>query len=113
GAGTPHRFRSPDVEQAPLLSRLCAAGAVPVGATNLDPFSYSTTGENPFVGAPVNPRDPGLLVGGSSSGSAVAVSAGIVPFAIGTDTGGSIRIPAAFCGVWGWKPTNGLLDTSG
>lgn len=112
-AGTPHRFRSSDVEQAPLLSRLFKAGAVPVGATKLDPFSYSTTGENPFHGAPVNPRDPGLLVGGSSSGSAVAVSAGIVPFAIGTDTGGSIRIPAAFCGVWGWKPTNGLLDASG
>lgn len=113
GDGTPYRFPSRGVEQAPLLERLFAAGAIPVGATNLDPFSYSTTGENPFYGAPVNPLDPELLVGGSSSGSSVAVGAGIVPFAIGTDTGGSIRIPAAFCGVWGWKPTNGLLDASG
>ncbi|MAM84689.1 MAG: hypothetical protein CL472_08510 [Acidobacteria bacterium] len=113
GDGTPYRFRPREGEQAPLLERLFVAGAIPVGATNLDPFSYSTTGENPFYGAPVNPRDPELLVGGSSSGSSVAVGAGIVPFAIGTDTGGSIRIPAAFCGVWGWKPTNGLLDASG
>lgn len=111
--GTPHRFSPRGAVQAPLLSRLFAAGAVPIGATNLDPFSYSTTGENPFHGSPVNPRDPELLVGGSSSGSSVAVGAGIVPFAIGTDTGGSIRIPAAFCRVWGWKPTNGLLDASG
>lgn len=113
GDGTPYRFPPQGVGQAPLLERLFAAGAIPIGATNLDPFSYSTTGENPFHGAPVNPRDSELLVGGSSSGSSVAVGAGIVPFAIGTDTGGSIRIPAAFCGVWGWKPTNGLLDVSG
>lgn len=113
GDGTPYRFPTQGLEQAPLLDRLFAAGAIPVGATNLDPFSYSTTGENPFYGPPVNPLDPELLVGGSSSGSSVAVGAGIVPFAIGTDTGGSIRIPAAFCGVWGWKPTNGLLDASG
>lgn len=111
--GTRHRFPPREATQSTLLSRLFAAGAVPIGATNLDPFSYSPTGENPFYGAPVNPRDPELLVGGSSSGSSVAVAAGIVPFAIGTDTGGSIRIPAAFCGVWGWKPTNGLLSSSG
>lgn len=112
-AGTPYRFHARETAQAGLVSRLLAAGGVPVGATNLDPLSYSTTGENPFHGAPVNPRDAALLAGGSSSGSSVAVAAGIVPFAIGTDTGGSIRIPAALCGVWGWKPTNGLLDISG
>ena len=113
GAGT--RLRLPNVtgEASPVLLRLCEAGAIPIGATVPDPWCYSTTGENADLGAPVHPADASLLVGGSSSGSAVAVAAGIVPFALGTDTGGSIRIPAAFCGQWGWKPTNGLLEAAG
>lgn len=113
GAGTRLRLSNAAGEVSPMLRRLCEAGAIPIGATVPDPWCYSTTGENAYLGAPVHPADATLLVGGSSSGSAVAVAAGIVPFALGTDTGGSIRIPAAFCGQWGWKPTNGLLEAAG
>lgn len=113
GAGTRLRLANAAGGVSPVLRRLCEAGAIPIGATVPDPWCYSTTGENADLGAPVHPNDSSLLVGGSSSGSAVAVAAGIVPFALGTDTGGSIRIPASFCGQWSWKPTNGLLETAG
>lgn len=95
------------------LTRLKAAGAVAIGATNLDPHCYAATGLNPFLGRTLNPRGTNFAVGGSSGGSSAAVAAGIVPFAIGSDTGGSVRIPASFCGVYGFKPSSGLLADKG
>jgi aspartyl-tRNA(Asn)/glutamyl-tRNA(Gln) amidotransferase subunit A len=89
------------------------AGAVIVGKTNTHEFAYGTTNDNPHYGATRNPWNPALSTGGSSGGSAAAVAAGIVPLALGTDTAGSIRIPAALCGAVGLKPTTGLVSTSG
>ncbi len=95
------------------LARLDAAGAVAIGALNLDPHCYTAVGLNPHFGRVRNPHEPRVAIGGSSSGAAAAVAAGIVPFAIGTDTGGSVRIPASLCGIWGFKPTHGLLTDPG
>ena len=100
-------------EHSPLISAMENAGAVAIGATNLDPWCYTATGINTLTGSPVHLNDPDLLVGGSSSGSAVAVAADIVPLAVGSDTGGSIRIPAALCGIFGYKPTNGTISAIG
>src|SRR5215207_8190408 len=86
---------------APVVARLAAAGMVCIGKTNLSELAYSGLGLNPHFGTPPNPRGAGRAPGGSSSGSAAAVAAGIVPCAIGTDTAGSIRVPAAFCGIAG------------
>lgn len=86
-----------------LISAVNAAGAVFTGKTHLHEFAYGITGENPHYGDVEHPRYPGRSTGGSSSGSAAAVAAGIVPFALGTDTGGSIRVPAAFCGLYGFR----------
>lgn len=88
-----------------LVSALAARGAVCAGKTQLHEFAYGLTGENPFYGDIDNPARPGTTTGGSSSGSAAAVAAGVVPFAVGTDTGGSIRVPAAFCGLHGFRLT--------
>jgi aspartyl-tRNA(Asn)/glutamyl-tRNA(Gln) amidotransferase subunit A len=101
------------VGDAPALVRLEAQGAVPLGRLQLDPLAYSTTGLNPLLGNVRNPHAPDRIAGGSSSGAAAAVAAGAVAFAVGTDTGGSIRIPAAYCGVTGLKPTFGRLPTQG
>jgi aspartyl-tRNA(Asn)/glutamyl-tRNA(Gln) amidotransferase subunit A len=90
-----------------LVSLLHAAGAICAGKTQLHEFAYGITGENPHYGDCEHPRFPGRTTGGSSSGSAAIVAAGIVPFAIGTDTGGSIRVPAAFCGLYGFRLTPG------
>jgi aspartyl-tRNA(Asn)/glutamyl-tRNA(Gln) amidotransferase subunit A len=98
---------------ASVLRRLDAAGAVSLGALNLDPFAYAATGANPDLGDTRNPWDPARIAGGSSGGAAAAVAAGAVPFAIGTDAGGSIRIPAALCGVTGLKPTLGRIPKAG
>lgn len=98
---------------APLVARLRAAGAVCVGKTNLDQFATGLTGTRSPYGACESPLLPGLISGGSSSGSAVAVAAGLVPFALGTDTAGSGRVPAALCGVVGLKPSRGLVSTLG
>lgn len=95
------------------LARLASAGAVPVGITNLDPHCYAATGLNALQGRVRHPVDGRFVVGGSSGGSAVAVATGIVPFALGTDTGGSVRIPASLCGVYGFKPTHGLIRDAG
>ncbi|HEX6509070.1 MAG TPA: amidase [Chloroflexota bacterium] len=98
---------------SPALDRLSAAGAVGLGWLNLDPFSYTTTGTNPEFGSVRNPWDPARMTGGSSSGPAAAVAFGAVPFAVGGDTGGSVRIPAAYCGVVGLKPTFGRVPRRG
>jgi len=98
---------------APVVSKLADAGAVMVGKTGLHELAYGVTSDNPHYGAVRNPRDPERSPGGSSGGSAAAVATEMAFMATGTDTGGSIRIPAAFCGVAGLKPTYGLVDRAG
>ncbi len=88
-----------------LVARLRELGALPVGKTHLHEFAYGLTGENPHYGNVDHPGFPGHDAGGSSSGSAAAVAAGLVPFALGTDTGGSLRVPAAFSGLYSWRET--------
>jgi len=95
---------------APLVQTLLDAGACFVGKTNTDELAYSLVGGNIHFGMPINPRDPDLIPGGSSSGSAVAVAAGLADIGLGTDTSGSIRLPAAVNGLIGWRPTHGSLD---
>ena len=98
---------------APVTARLRAAGAVIVGKCNLHEFAFGTTGEESAYGPTRNPRAPDRVPGGSSSGSAVSVAAGMALASIGTDTGGSIRIPASACGVVGLKPTHGEVSAAG
>ena len=100
-------------ETADAVRRLEAAGYTPVGKTNLHEFAYGVTSENPHFGTVPNPIRPGRIAGGSSGGSAAAVAAGLADVALGTDSGGSIRIPAACCGVVGFKPTHGLVPLDG
>ena len=90
-----------------------AAGYANVGKTNLHEFAYGVTSENPHFGTVPNPLAPGRIAGGSSGGSAAALAAGLADAALGTDSGGSIRIPAACCGIVGFKPTYGLVSTDG
>jgi len=94
---------------APVVERLRRAGALCVGKTNLDQFATGLVGMRSPYGVPRNPFDPAYIPGGSSSGSAVAVAAGLASFALGTDTAGSGRVPAAFNNIIGLKPTRGLL----
>ena len=98
---------------SPLVSSFVQAGAIVLGTTNLDELCYGMTGLNARFGTVRNPLDETRIAGGSSSGSAAAVAAGIVPFALGSDTGGSIRVPAACCGIVGFKPSHGLLSLEG
>ena len=98
---------------APVVEKLNQAGAVMLGKTGLHEIAYGITSENPHFGVIRNPRDPERSPGGSSGGSGAAVAAGMVFMATGTDTGGSIRIPASFCGVVGLKPTYGAVDRTG
>ena len=95
----------PAAEDAPVVARLRAAGAVIVGSTNMSEFAFSGVGFNPHYGTPGNPADRRRVPGGSSSGAAVSVADRMAVAALGTDTGGSVRIPAAVCGIVGFKPT--------
>ncbi|MBI2903078.1 MAG: amidase, partial [Candidatus Methylomirabilis oxyfera] len=104
---------APSSIDAEVVARLRAAGAVVVGAANLPELAYGVTSENPHFGAVRNPRRPEHMAGGSSGGSAAAVAARLALGAVGTDTGGSIRIPAAACGVVGLKPTYGRVTRRG
>jgi Asp-tRNA(Asn)/Glu-tRNA(Gln) amidotransferase A subunit family amidase len=103
----------PAAEDAPVISRLRSAGCVFVGKTNLHEFAYGVTNINPHYGNALNPHDPTRVAGGSSGGSAVAVATGQCDWAIGSDTGGSIRIPGSLCGVAGFKPVFGSIDIGG
>jgi amidase len=98
---------------AAVVDRLLAAGARLVGKTHMDEMAYSLLGANPHYGTPINPAAPERHPGGSSSGSAVAVAAGLVSFALGTDTAGSCRAPAAFCGVFGFRSSHGAIPMAG
>ena len=103
----------PAIEDAEVVRRLLAAGCAISGRANMHELAYGVTGLNSWTGTPINPRYPQLMPGGSSSGSAVAVAAGLVEFAIGTDTGGSIRVPATCCAVVGLKPSFGRVSRKG
>lgn len=98
---------------APVVARLRAAGAVIVGRTNLSEFAFHGIGSNPHFGTPKNPIDPARVPGGSSAGAAVSVATGLADIGIGTDTAGSVRIPAAWCGLVGFKPTQSRVPRQG
>jgi len=106
-------YREVPDRSAAVVERLEAAGAVIVGRTGLHEFAFGFSSENPWWGPVRNPWDPSTSAGGSSGGSAAAVAAGIVPVALGTDTGGSVRVPAALCGLVGLKPTHGRVPLCG
>jgi allophanate hydrolase len=117
-AGAPTTAACPEFaytpcESASVVQRLCDAGAIALGKTNLDQFATGLVGTRSPYGAVRNPFNNSYISGGSSSGSAVAVTAGLVDFSLGTDTAGSGRVPAAFCNLVGLKPTPGLLSTTG
>jgi len=115
GGGSPDWLarQAPAARHAGAVQRLIDAGATIIGKTICDEFFYSVTGANAHYGTPTNLRAPGRLPGGSSSGSAAAIAAGACDIALGSDTGGSIRIPAALCGIYGIRPTHGRIDLAG
>lgn len=98
---------------APAVQRLLDAGADMIGKTLTDELTYSLNGQNAHYGTPVNPAAPGRIPGGSSNGSASAVSGGLVDFALGTDCGGSVRLPASYCGILGIRPSHGKVSLEG
>lgn len=115
GGGSPDwlETRAPAAAHAAAVRSLLEQGATVIGKTVCDEFFFSVTGANAHYGTPINPRAPGRLPGGSSSGSAAAAAAGACDFALGSDTGGSVRVPAAFCGLYGIRPTHGRIDMTG
>ena len=115
GFGNPTWFEThPAAEStAVAVQRLLAAGARMVGKTHTDELAYSLNGENRHYGTPVNTDAPGRIPGGSSNGSAAAVAGGLVDFALGSDAGGSVRIPASYCGVLGMRVTHGAIPLAG
>ncbi len=112
-AGTPGMEDCIAKRDASIVRKLKSLGAVVAGKNNMHELSFGITSINPQWGTVVNPAAPEHLAGGSSGGCAAAVAAGIVPMAIGTDTGGSVRIPAAFCGITGFRPTSGRWSSAG
>jgi amidase len=108
-----HRSHGPATDNAVVIEELLKRGAKLRGITHTDELMYSLNGENFFYGTPVNPAAPDRIPGGSSSGSAVAAAAGLADFALGTDTGGSVRVPASYCGVHGFRPSHGLIPLRG
>lgn len=115
GCGSPDWAAShaPAAVTASAVTRLLAAGARLVGKTVTDEISLGLLGRNRHLGAPINPRAPNRYTGGSSSGSAAIVAAGLVPIALGSDSGGSMRVPASFCGIYGLRPTHGAIPVGG
>jgi amidase len=115
GGGNPdwERAHPVPIRHAWVVERLLSAGASIIGKTGTDEVSLGILGENPFFGTPRNPAAPDRVPGGSSSGSASAVAGGVCDFALGTDTGGSVRVPASFSGLYGIRPTHGRLDFTG
>jgi amidase len=115
GAGNPTWLATHAVatRHSAVVAQLLDAGATLMGKVLTDELAYSLHGDNTHYGAPINSRAPQRVTGGSSSGSAAAVAAGLVDFALGTDTGGSTRVPASYCGLWGLRGTHGLVSTDG
>ena len=115
GGGNPDwkATHSPAERTAWIVQTLVDAGATMVGKTHTDELTRGILGENAHYGTPINPRAPGRVPGGSSSGSAAAVAGSLVDFALGSDTGGSVRIPASFCGLYGLRPTHGRIPLDG
>ncbi|MFT7058548.1 MAG: amidase [Pseudorhodobacter sp.] len=115
GCGCPLKLAASPVKDshAVAVQQLLDAGAVFKGKTHTDELAWSMYGMNAHFGTPINPAAPNRIPGGSSSGSAVAVASGQVDFSIGTDTGGSVRAPASFCGIWGLRPSHGSISLTG
>ncbi len=115
GGGSPDwpAFATPPTRHAAVVQRLLDSGASVIGKTITDEVSLGILGENAHDGTPLNPAAPDRVPGGSSSGSASAVASGVCDFALGTDTGGSVRVPASFCGLYGLRPTHGRIDFTG
>ncbi len=115
GSGCPLKLAASPVmtETAPAVQRLFDAGARFVGKTHTDELAWALYGMNAHFGTPINPAAPDRIPGGSSSGSAVAVAGGLADIAVGSDTGGSIRAPASFCGIWGIRPSHGRVSLEG
>ena len=114
-AGNPYfgEARGPAKAHAKTVAQLLAAGAELIGKTTTDEFAFGINGMNHHFGVPTNPEAPGRVTGGSSGGSAAAVAGGLADFALGTDTGGSVRIPASYCGLFGIRPSHGRVAAEG